>query len=349
MQVEPRDSAVAELVEFACRTFGPMAEQKNLGLLTEVGPEVPATVFTDPKRLQQILKNLLSNAFKFTSTGRVTLRIRMADTEERFAAPELVEADQVVAFSVIDTGIGISEDKQKLIFEAFQQADGTTSRKYGGTGLGLSISRELARLLGGEIRVRSSRGAGSAFTLYLPRSYSGPERSVEPASDTDEGYTPMPRELLPCDEVRGAVAPHPLVDDREALSRSLAGREVLLVDDDARNIFALTSVLENHGMRVTFAQDGRAALEMMEKHPELDVVLLDVMMPEMDGYQAMRAIRADSRWASLPVIAITARALKDDREKCLEAGASDYLSKPVDTERLLELILRWVAPGARGR
>ncbi|HEX5752664.1 MAG TPA: HAMP domain-containing protein [Archangium sp.] len=610
MQVEPRDSAVAELVEFARRTFGPVAEQKHLGFLTEVGSEVPATVFTDPKRLQQILKNLLSNAFKFTSTGQVTLRIRMADTEERFAAPELVEADQVLAFSVIDTGIGIPEDKQKLIFEAFQQADGTTSRKYGGTGLGLSISRELARLLGGEIRVRSSRGAGSTFTLYLPRSYSGPERGGEPASDTDVGYTPMLRELLPRDEVHGTAAPHPLVDDRDdlgpddrvllvavddlefarglvatahqsglkalvatrgdvalslaqrlkpyaivlqlglpvidgwsvldqlkrdtrtrripvqvvsvdrlrgascgggfvyldrpftpeaiqgafshlelkanghprklllvdpkpelrecvqqlidmgeslemrqleshravealdrgevdalaldlaspggrgmkllvelvrrparlppvllysgsqllpdderrlrrsaeavlleaaarspeavlaevgrflrkvgdqsrasaeemkELSRSLTGRKVLLVDDDARNIFALTSVLENHGMQVTFAQDGRAAMDLMEKNPELDVVLLDVMMPEMDGYQAMRAIRADSRWASLPVIAITARALKDDREKCLEAGASDYLSKPVDTERLLELIRRWVEPCAGAR
>jgi signal transduction histidine kinase/CheY-like chemotaxis protein/HAMP domain-containing protein len=610
MQVEPRDSAVAELVEFARRTFGPVAEQKHLGFLTEVGSEVPATVFTDPKRLQQILKNLLSNAFKFTSTGQVTLRIRMADTEERFAAPELVEADQVLAFSVIDTGIGIPEDKQKLIFEAFQQADGTTSRKYGGTGLGLSISRELARLLGGEIRVRSSRGAGSTFTLYLPRSYSGPERGGEPVGDSDVGFTPMLRELLPRDEVHGTAAPNPLVDDRDdlgpddrvllvavddlefarglvntahqsglkalvatrgdvalslaqrlkpyaivlqlglpvidgwsvldqlkrdprtrripvqvvsvdrlrgascgggfvyldrpftpeaiqgafshlelkanghprklllvdpkpelrqcvqqlidmgeslemrqleshravealdrgevealaldlaspggrgmkllvelvrrparlppvllysgsqllpdderrlrrsaeavlleaaarspeavlaevgrflrrvgdqsrasaeelkELSRSLTGRKVLLVDDDARNIFALTSVLENHGMQVTFAQDGRAAMDLMEKNPELDVVLLDVMMPEMDGYQAMRAIRADSRWASLPVIAITARALKDDREKCLEAGASDYLSKPVDTERLLELIRRWVEPCAGAR
>ena len=114
------------------------------------------------------------------------------------------------------------------------------------------------------------------------------------------------------------------------------------MDDDARNIFALTSVLENHGMRVTFAQDGRAAMEHLERNPDLDVVLLDVMMPEMDGYQTMRAIRADSRWASLPVIAITARALQDDRGKCLEAGASDYLSKPVDIERLLELLCHWV-------
>jgi CheY-like chemotaxis protein len=131
---------------------------------------------------------------------------------------------------------------------------------------------------------------------------------------------------------------------REVRCRLLAGREVLLVDDDARNIFALTSVLENHGMRVTFAQDGRAAMDLLEKNPGLDVVLLDVMMPEMDGYQTMRAIRADPRWASLPVISITARALKDDREKCLEAGASDYLSKPVDIERLLELLCRWVSP-----
>jgi CheY-like chemotaxis protein len=131
---------------------------------------------------------------------------------------------------------------------------------------------------------------------------------------------------------------------RETRRRLLEGREVLLVDDDARNIFALTSVLENHDMRVTFAQDGRAAMDQLEKNPDVDVVLLDVMMPEMDGYQAMRAIRADARWASLPVIAITARALNDDREKCLEAGASDYLSKPVDIDRLLELLCRWMPP-----
>ena len=354
MQAEPLDVTVLELVDFARRTFDPVAEQKHLGLLTEVSPEVPATLFTDPKRLQQILKNLLSNAFKFTSAGQVMLRVRRADAEDRFSAPELVEAEQVLAFSVIDTGIGIPEDKQKLIFEAFQQADGTTSRKYGGTGLGLSISRELARLLGGEIRVKSARGAGSTFTLFLPRSHDGSERGGDapallvPAPLMDPRTRNIPGEGVLAERGhfsrRVGERSRALGEEQEERARALAGRHVLLVDDDARNIFALTSVLENHGMHVTFAQDGRAAMELLETGPRLDVVLLDVMMPEMDGYQTARAIRADPRWASLPVIAITARALKDDREKCLEAGASDYLSKPVDTERLLELLYRWVTP-----
>ncbi|WP_434386077.1 HAMP domain-containing protein [Melittangium boletus] len=349
MQVEPQDVALMELVDFARRTFSAVAEQKHLALVTEVSPEVPATLFTDPKRLQQILKNLLSNAFKFTSEGQVTLRVRRADTEDRLSAPELVEADQVLAFAVIDTGIGIPEDKQKLIFEAFQQADGTTSRKYGGTGLGLSISRELARLLGGEIRVKSARDAGSTFTLFLPCRYAGPERASEPLSEAETSFLALlhpPTAPTPTPGVHEG----PSVEERwRARTQALAGHHVLLVDDDARNIFALTSVLENHGMHVTFAQDGRAAMELLEKTPELEVVLLDVMMPEMDGYQTARAIRADPRWASLPVIAITARALKDDREKCLEAGASDYLSKPVDTDRLLELLCHWVTPSGGPR
>ncbi|XXF78663.1 HAMP domain-containing protein [Myxococcaceae bacterium GXIMD 01537] len=345
MEVQPREVRPRELLDFAGRSFGPVAEQRGLSFHTELDADVPETIDTDPKRLTQILKNLLSNAFKFTSTGHVSLRIRVASPEEHFHNASLMDCGPVIAFSVIDTGIGIPEDKQRLIFEAFQQADGTTSRKYGGTGLGLSISRELARLLGGELRVRSARGAGSTFTLYLPSSLSLDCRG-EPAEgeelETMEELMVAPLMVRePPAEPLVAPADGATAGERPSEeSASLAGRRVLIVDDDVRNIFALTSVLESRGLHVSFANDGRAALQSLGEDTPVDAVLLDVMMPEMDGYEAMRAIRAEPRWADLPIIAVTALALPNDREKCLEAGATDYLPKPVDVDKLLGLLGR---------
>jgi CheY-like chemotaxis protein len=266
-----------------------------------------------------VLKNLLANALKFTDSGSVRLVIHLAD-EERFENPTLHRAGAVVAFAVIDTGLGIVPEKQKLIFEAFQQADGTTSRRYGGTGLGLSISRELARLLGGEIHVSSALGQGSTFTLYLPDAYLG----AEPAADDPPGerLEALPRERSPSDD-------------------AIAGTRVLVVDDDPRNIFAITSALESHGVDVLNADNGEAGIAALAQHPDIDLVLMDVMMPGMDGYETMRAIRADPRHESLPIIALTAKALKDDRQRCIDAGASDYLPKPVDTKRLLAAVRLW--------
>ncbi|HET9634675.1 MAG TPA: HAMP domain-containing protein [Gemmatimonadaceae bacterium] len=643
MDVNPADVRINEVKEFVERSFNPVAEQKSLAFRVEVGPDLPQTVYTDGARLQQVLKNLLSNAFKFTQEGEVTLTMRRAEKGRRFQNPNLDSASDVIAFAVQDTGIGIAKDKQRLIFEAFQQADGTTSRKYGGTGLGLSISREIARLLGGEIRVESAEGKGSTFTLFLPTQFAGmprdrdreasqsadrreyasaaaasaregsapvrnqpnvtrgprpnqrrkvvgdaiqyqPERRAVPqtviADDRDaveegdrtvliiendqnfakvlldmardKGYKGVveldgeaglraAREVRPdaitldidmpgldglqvLDRLKrdpetrhvpvhiisgveqkreglkaGAIAylakpvskegldaafarissfidtvPKRLlvVEDNEAQRQSIveliahedveitavpsaedalqkigeehfdcmvldlglhsgqmtgfdllekvkadpenhdlpiiiytgkeltqkeeteirkyaetiilkdvksperlldetalflhrieaklpeqkrkmlehlhdsdsvvAGKTVMVVDDDVRNIFSLTSVLEDHGMIVKFAETGKQAIEELKKDPNVDAVLMDIMMPEMDGYETTRAIRALDQFKALPIIALTAKAMKGDREKCIAAGASDYITKPVDTEQLLSLLRVWL-------
>ena len=616
MEVTPTDVPMSAVRDFVERTFRPVAEDKGLDFVVDVQPDVPPTLVTDGQRLQQVLKNLLSNAVKFTDRGSVSLTIRRAAASRRFATRALDRAEAgVIAFEVHDSGIGIPKDKQQLIFEAFQQADGTTSRKFGGTGLGLTISREMARLLGGEIRVESTPGQGSTFTLFLPivrEEASGKAEAVGkgelqttsavlppppspfplPASPVDR-RAPKPafdddRDLIePGDRVvlviendesfarilldmarekdfKGIVAldgesglqfaheftpdaitldldmpgmdgwavldrlkHHPdtrhipvhiisgmrerqqglkagaiaylekpvskealedsfnkissfidqqvkrllVVEDDEQQRKSMielishedveivavasaaealhqlqsthfdcmvldlglaggtdgfqlletvkadarmqelpiiiytgkdlsrdeetrlrrfaetiivkdvksperlldetalflhrvearlpeqkrrmlehlhdsdavfAAKHVLIVDDDVRNIFSLTSVLEQHGMEVSFAENGKDALAKLEANPDVDLVLMDVMMPEMDGYETTRAIRGQSRFRNLPIIALTAKAMKGDREKCIEAGASDYITKPVDTEQLLSLMRVWL-------
>jgi signal transduction histidine kinase len=331
MQVLSSEVPLAEVKAFVERTFHHVAEHKGLGFSVSLGAGLPASLSTDVQRLHQVLKNLLANAFKFTERGRVELRITPVDGAlMRFDSEALGRAGRVVAFSVVDTGIGIPQDKLHLIFEAFQQADFATSLKYGGTGLGLSISRAMTQLLGGELRVESHPGQGSTFTLYLPERLPHPEGATsEPELTRAPSPSPPSPPLAPS-------TPAPEADAR------LAGRKVLIVDDDVRNLFALTSALEAQRLRVLHAEHGRAGLEVLRAHPEVDAVLMDMMMPELDGYEAMRAIRKDSRFATLPIIAVTANLLKDDREKCLAAGASDYLPKPVDTHRLLELLRRWL-------
>jgi HAMP domain-containing protein/CheY-like chemotaxis protein/signal transduction histidine kinase len=598
--VEPEELTFANLRDTVHRSFHHVAETKGVAFNIELHPSLPRALVSDPKRLQQILKNLLSNAFKFTAQGSVSMAVRVASSGWSIEHPVLGSAAQVISFVVTDTGIGIAPEKQKLIFEAFQQADAGTSRKYGGTGLGLAISRELASLLGGEIRLQSKTGEGSTFTLYLPISYTGPLQGQRPAvvgpqpatmpvlavakveetvaddrADIREGdsvfliveddphyarillglardkgfkalvanrgqqalslareYLPMaitldvflpdmlgwtilsnlkldprtrhiPVQMLSIEEERqhglahGAFAylvkpattgelesafekletyakPHTkrllVIEDNdierasivellghddieitavgtgadalEALrgerfdccvvdlrlpdmngfellqqlqaepdlrdipivvftgkqlssaeeaqlksvaksivlkdvhsperlldetalflhrvvadlpeskqrmlerlhgsSELLRGRKVLVVDDDARNIFALATVLESHEMDVVSATNGRQAIEIIDRTPDLDVVLMDIMMPEMDGYETMRQIRRDARFRTLPILALTAKAMKGDREKCLEAGASDYISKPVNTEQLLSLLRVWL-------
>ncbi len=470
---------LADVCVYVRRTFEPVAADKGLTLDIVLAAGVPKTIVTDEQRLQQILRNLLSNAFKFTAEGGITLRIERAGEDQ-------------IAFSVIDTGIGIAQEKLDVIFEAFQQADGTTSRTYGGTGLGLSISRELARALGGEISVQSTPGSGTIFTLSLRldaasrlpatetqlgyvqapnalalgpgrpndrdeldgdgsadrrsvarsanrtrrllvldrgglalhaiRTLVGRDRGVEltTALDAEEalvaikasppdclvigsrisktavfalldqlrernGYRRLPvilrldrrvterdrarlrryePELLPrvaeSDEALAAEAalllhpasgpavagPDPAPPEDEPALPRLDGR-VLLVDDDVRNLFALASLLEDRGLEVVFSEAGPEALEILETDPKIDLVLMDLMMPQMDGYETIKAARAMPALDALPIIAVTAKAMQGDREKSIAAGASDYITKPVDPDKLLSLVSAWlsVEPG----
>jgi HAMP domain-containing protein/CheY-like chemotaxis protein/signal transduction histidine kinase len=600
--VDAQEVLLSNLIEATARPFRHEADNRHLVFDVELDPNLGRTITTDSKRLQQVLKNLLSNAFKFTEQGSVQFKVSAA-VGGWSSDHTLLNQSAVVAFEVTDSGIGIPLEKQRIIFEAFQQADASTSRKYGGTGLGLAISRELANLLGGEIQLRSTPGKGSTFTLYVPLRYVGPsvgtriaadapalvekdselaaaaERAAEQIPDDRLDIVPgdsilliveddphyarvimdlarsrgfkvlvatrgvdaldlakqfqpsavsldvflpdmlgwtvlsqlkqnpltrhIPVQIITLDEdrqhalargafsfvtkpttaegvdaaitrikeyarprrkrllvvednpaeqlsirellcyddieidtagtgrgaltnlreqqydcivldlrlpdmtgfevleeikrdqalaeipvvvftgrelsaeedaqlhtiarsivVKGVESPERLLDETalflhrvvtdlppekqrmlERLNSSdddLIDRTVLLVDDDARNIFALSSVLERRGMHVLTATTGREAIEIVEKTPELAIVLMDIMMPEMDGYQTMSVIRENPALRRLPIIALTAKAMKGDREKCLEAGASDYLAKPVNTEQLLSALRMWL-------
>ncbi|MES2472993.1 MAG: response regulator, partial [Pseudomonadota bacterium] len=593
--VDAEEISFASVVDAVARPFRHIAEGRQLDFSVKLDPALDRTILTDSKRLQQVLKNLLSNAFKFTTQGEVKLSVSSVAEGWSPSHPVLSQAASVVVFEVSDTGIGIPAEKQKLIFEAFQQADASTSRKYGGTGLGLAISRELSSLLGGEIQLRSAPGVGSTFRLYLPARYVGStvasrpntaktaaalpdrpseqiidDRAVLAPDDTvlliveddphyaqilldlahDEGFKAIValrgeealrlaseyeisavsldiflpdmlgwtvlsqlkqnprtrhipvqiitldedrqhaltrgafsfvtkptsaegvqtalakiksyirprqkillvvednpaeqlsitallehsdvriesvdtgaralevlrekaidcvvldlrlpditgfelldrlsedpnlrdvpvvvftgRELTPNEEshlhsvarsivVKGAESPERLLDETalflhrvvselpadkqrmlERLTSSdedLVGRTVLLVDDDARNIFALSSALERRGMHVLTATTGMDAIQIVNDTPDVAIVLMDIMMPVMDGYQTIGKIRENPEFRRLPIIALTAKAMKGDREKCLEAGASDYLAKPVNTEQLLSALRMWL-------
>ncbi|MFD9124770.1 HAMP domain-containing protein [Kitasatospora sp. NPDC059571] len=486
MDVSPERIPLAALLDYVEATFRPLTAQKNLDFRITTAPDVPSSVVTDDYRLRQVLRNLLSNAVKFTEQGSVELLIEVARDD---AVPGLARHGvPVLAFHVTDTGIGIAPQHLNGVFGAFQQADGTTSRRYGGTGLGLSISREIAYLLGGAITAESSLGQGSTFTLYLPAEHpdeypdvdeprpadaigatgatgatdyaatagparaaprkrllvvEGPPKSLlsalaesaaaelpdragaegrrepveivsaatpseaallladrpfqcvvldlglpergarslldtmgrdpalrsvpvlacpgHPGGDREKALAgrlpPPPVEVLSgLDELRERIALHlsadlpgdvvPLVRSEAAAAiigpadEALAGRTALVIDDDERNLYAVTGILELLGMRVLQAEDGRAGIEALARHPGVDLVLMDVMMPEMDGYTATAAIRAMPEHADLPIIAVTAKAMPGDREKSLAAGATDHVTKPVDARDLVACIRR---------
>ncbi|MBW1600872.1 HAMP domain-containing protein [Streptomyces sp. JJ66] len=410
MDVSPARIALVQLVDYVEAHFRPLTAEKNLDFSVRVSPELPPTLHTDEQRLLQVLRNLLSNAVKFTDTGAVELVIRPARADVPVAIREqmleqgaLRDADaELIAFSVADTGIGIASSKMRVIFEAFKQADGTTSRKYGGTGLGLSISREIARLLGGEIGAVSEPGRGSTFTLYLPLyptelpppGFEQPDgaplalpgvfepghstaaaASSEPAAPV--AAAPRAPELAPAEpsaprqdpqapqapaepaqhqeapqavdgaaradapavaEERPVPSPEAVPPDRSTLQ----GRKVLIVDDDVRNVFALTSVLEHNGLQVLYAENGREGIEVLEQHDDVALVLMDIMMPEMDGYATTQAIRRMPQFAGLPIIALTAKAMQGDQKKSIDAGASDHVTKPVEPGHLLSVMSQWM-------
>ncbi|MET9761894.1 HAMP domain-containing protein [Streptomyces sp. NPDC006372] len=491
MDIAPERVPLRRLLDYVEATFRPMTTQKGLTFAITSAPGAPADLITDDARLRQVLRNLLSNAVKFTERGGVTLLIEPASDAE---VPKPVHrGGPVVAFRVEDTGIGIPEQQLETIFGAFQQADGTTSRKYGGTGLGLSITREIAHLLGGAVTVDSTPGQGSTFTLYLPVTRTDfedqtavprqdePQRdagTLPPAEAQRPGTAPAapqhkrrllvveervrgllsvvaesavadldhsravrdPRDTVeivtamnaqeaasalaagPChcvvlsldlpdgegprlleavdgdaalatvpllvhnnhrpsaaqeaalqaraenrslevlsslDELKERITLHlsaeqpgdvvPLVRMEESLSAApevdsaLAGHTVLVVDDDARNLFALSGILELHGLRVLHAENGRKGIDILTAHPEIRLVLMDVMMPEMDGYAATAEIRKMPEYHDLPIVAVTAKAMPGDREKSLASGASDYVTKPVDAGDLMACVRRWLS------
>ncbi|MEV5011303.1 HAMP domain-containing protein [Streptomyces sp. NPDC055692] len=494
MDVTPERVSLRQLIDYVEATFQPMTTQKGLQFAVTTAAGAPADLLTDDSRLRQILRNLLSNAVKFTEKGGVELCIEPAADDE---VPEgVVRGGAVVSFRVKDTGIGIPEQHLETIFGAFQQADGTTSRKYGGTGLGLSITREIAHLLGGAVAVDSVPGRGSTFTLFLPvarpdfeqvlgggRTSQKAPAELVPAGTADRegawahsgGDGPRRRRLLVVEErsrglltlvaesvvadvvrhsaddtgalpavdvitavgapeAAGALAAEPChcvvldldMPEREAsrflralqgdsalagvpvlvhsgqrpdvaqaeavrsrgddgsleflssldelrerialhlsaeepgdvlslvraeepqelappVDGAFAGRTVLVVDDDARNLFALSGMLELHGFRVLHAENGRKGIETLVGNPDVALVLMDVMMPEMDGYTATAEIRRLPQYAELPIIAVTAKAMPGDREKSLASGASDYVTKPVDTDDLIACVRHWLS------
>ncbi|MDT9700064.1 HAMP domain-containing protein [Streptomyces sp. P17] len=338
MDVRPKRLPLIKLLDYVHATFRPLTHDRGLAFEVSVGEDVPREMYSDEQRLQQILRNLLSNAIKFTASGRVELRVG------RVTEPELVgvrESGEVIAFEVSDTGIGIAPEKLPVIFEAFQQADGTTNRKYGGTGLGLSISREIAGLLGGRIVAESEPGKGSTFTLYVPVVSPG-----HPVTE-DRSAVLMPEQVSTVPEADDAwPAPTRLEEWQSGRAgQILSGRRVLIVDDDIRNVFALTHVLGRVGMPVLYAENGREGIETLERNPDVELILMDIMMPEMDGYETIAAIRRARRWVGLPIVALTAKAMPGDREKSIARGANDYVPKPVDVDRLLTVVCALLDPG----
>ncbi|MGW2145661.1 HAMP domain-containing protein [Nonomuraea bangladeshensis] len=355
MDIHPIQVALPKMVDLLEAAFAPLAQDKGLAFTVDIEPDVPGELRADEQRLQQVLRNLLANAVKFTPRGEVKLRVSMAPPGVDFDDDTLHDARDLLAFQVIDTGIGIAPDKRDVIFEAFRQADGTTSRKYGGTGLGLAICRDIARLLGGEIHVDSELGKGSTFTLYLPASYTGPlaatdggvarRQLMSPPSDEPAAHV-VPEPPLPLDLPMPELVEPPVETPSQWQGDDpLNGAKILIVDDDIRNVFALTSVLERHGSTVVYAENGREGIEQLERNEDVALVLMDIMMPEMDGWATTSAIRRMPQFADLPIIALTAKVMRGDREKSIASGASDYVPKPVDVDRLLERLRGWLSRG----
>ncbi len=361
------------------RDFAHVAESRKLHFNVTVDDDVPQVMTTDPDRLRQVLKNLLSNAFKFTHHGRVSLQVRVANNGWTPGQPALDGGRSVVAFAVSDSGIGIAPEQHRQIFEAFAQADGASSRSYGGTGLGLSISRELVQLLGGEITLTSSPGQGSVFTVYMPigdpnakavvhvapgKPLPRRQPAVVPAPSRlaiphiAAGATPAPAAVVAQPAVQPApvavvqaepvaavaVAPAPVPDVEPNLDVVAGSSDftALVVDDDARNVFALTVLLERHGITVIGASGGREAIATLQETAGIDIVFMDIMMPLMDGYDTMRALRALPEFADLPIIAVTAKVGADEEGRCSAAGASSYVPKPIDTSTLNAAVARWL-------
>jgi signal transduction histidine kinase/DNA-binding response OmpR family regulator/HAMP domain-containing protein len=335
VSLEVSSVAFKDLVDNMNRTFRQVAEERKLDFHVEVDPKLPLAIRTDSKRLQQVLRNLLSNAFKFTERGGVTLQIGSAE------GTPLRAGSQWIAMSVTDTGIGIPEEKQRIIFEAFQQADGTTSRKYGGTGLGLSISREIARLLGGEIVVSSTPGSGSTFTLFVPveppasHGAAGAGASMRSNGDgagqyssSDDSAGSMIR------QPSAAMALSASLDDRHAITSG--DRVVLIIEDDAMFASVLLELAREEGFRGLIAMDGASALALAHRYKP-HAITLDIGLPDMDGWALLDLLKHDPRTRHVPIHVIS---VDDQKKRGLKAGAFGFLEKPVDREALMGALNR---------
>ena len=328
--VESEDLAFSQLRETIERNFRHEAESRHLTFTTDFDPRLGRAMVTDAKRLMQIVKNLLSNAMKFTAQGSVRLHVAPAMLGWSADHPVLSQAKQVVEFAVTDTGIGISAEKQRIIFEAFQQADAGTARKYGGTGLGLAISRELAHLLGGEIRLTSTPGQGSTFTLYLPLAYQGAAygRGTAPSYLKPPAPTAMSGALLPAPQLERVK------DDREELQ--VGERPVLIVEDDPPYARMLLEAARNKGFKALVAHNGAEALSLARKF-NIAAVTLDVFLPDMLGWTVLNNLKHDPATRHIPVQVLT---VEEERQYGLERGAFSFMTKPSSTEGLAQVFER---------
>ncbi len=314
LRVEQVDLSV--LLAEAHTLFLPQFNDKELSLEIRIDDDAPTTIDSDREKLGQIIRNFLSNAVKFTHDGGVVVHLARNYGEQSNQYP--------VRLSVSDSGIGIPRDKLGFVFEAFEQVDGSTSRRYGGTGLGLTISRELTKLLGGSIEVDSTEGAGTTFTLLLPIEF---DHALVDASTS----------------VSGPVKRTELGEENHFPEPDFGGGNILLVDDDLPNLLALTPVLERWNLVVTAAGDGEEALEALDSDEDFDLVFVDVMMPGIDGYETIRRIRDNPRFTDLPLVAMTAICDPQERQRCQQAGANELITKPVDTMELSTLIDRYLS------
>ncbi|MFC4337078.1 HAMP domain-containing protein [Salininema proteolyticum] len=310
-------------------TFRPQVEDKGLDFGLTIDQAMPAEIVTDSQKLQQVLRNLLSNAVKFTSEGSVSLEVAVLDRNPQPGVESLKGAEKIFAFRVHDTGIGVPDDKRNSIFEPFRQATSGTQKQYGGTGLGLSISSSLSEMLGGTVFIEHTSEDGSTFTLLVPgESATGAHRPAP----TEQKALPQGETMI-------------LGEETTTVQHDLEGTEILIVDDDIRNVFALTAALERHGLIVHYAENGRAGIEELQDNPETSIILMDSMMPVMDGSQTTRALRSMPEYRSIPIIFLSAQAQTENQQKAIDDGADAYLTKPVDLDRLLDTMNRFSAAG----
>lgn len=327
MNINIERGEIRNVTENLRRQFDVVANEKGIDFIVEIDEEVPEFINMDGLRVTQVLRNYLSNAFKFTETGSVRLKVERI-SEKHMTRREDFNKEKALCFSVKDTGMGIAEDRQKEVFEAFQQADGSTTRTHGGTGLGLTISKEMAELMGGEVFMESELGKGTTMYFYLPSDIACDVEEFSESAMTlskkveDKEYEPVVIEVAEGFE----------------LNEEMKGKHILLVDDDMRNVFSLKQQLNENGLKVTVADNGEKALEKLSEGMEVDIVLMDWIMPVMDGIETTKALRSNSSYCELPIITMTAKMQQENKHEALKAGANEFISKPIRINVLLEMI-----------